>query len=1243
MKTPSPTKNGGPSPTKGGTLSPERVRQKTISPQRKASSPGKNAKDMKLRVGGRVKSKLSVMGHSMVSRSGDPESEVQGLNCDLRLITGRMAQTLDNYEVKAKSFVNDQVRDVEEHLDEIPNPILKLQIKMVLEDYKSLSEERENLLGSLEDWFNNCSDEFLDELMDYEQQFEGEESLMDNVEQAKNIISKIKFINKKIVEFQSSGLNTQKLVNQKKSLEHELMKKKVIVDSTAKDSELLTVWKNNIGNMLNFVKDSSASEIDKAILDMKMTEASDHIVTAITALQKTGRRVGVLFKSVKELEFSNAQLAEENSFLKQRLSKTDKHFKELMTKAVNKLETETDEELASLLTSGKGTKPADVNKMVSRGNKLSMEMEMIENYQQTIHSLDQENKDLIGKLDTLEEESEDLKEEVKTLEEKIKFEENKKARRESQMAHPLVKMEPSDEELIRMSSMVSGTSETSNKMPNLGNTGSFRGKNQINHKGRRESNAMVSTITVQDSQEMDAVKTENDIMRMQMQKLKIALANARKQQKRGAGQNMATQTSKQMSQPLPVTEKRVIQHRRRTPSPVDEPEMIQKEKRVVKKFKPFIVKKRVVKKKIVKNEETNEEEEHEFSEVEEEEGEEEVEEEVEEEEEEEAQPEEENYIDDFLDDELCDDDFNSDAPLDELVNTPLSSPIKSVQPQESPKPTLHPVESPPEEEPPVPVKREAPFKPVLPVRVKKQRVKFDEPEEVIEENEPSPEAPEFKRIPTPRVTSTDPIKMLGKIREELKEFLQYGQSFVSSVNECIQITADNELANTMEEYSNLEKRVNEMEISLNILLYGVDLGMSLMTPSKSQPLHSPIPFENKLYFQENLSKYLRAKYPKLNINAIKVFDSDLTPGKPISKTPSQPRLPSQPFGYPTQHDHFFDDFLPLNTTPEPKIRRTHQRPKSKPRKPTKKVDMGKLEEIMQSLTSGKISDKKKAKEAMIDNRTFSEIVEHVMPKEMVMEYLKLIQPTHDTTGKRQYHDKLMRGVSKVKDLLDVVNMGPHQSIIKGLPTNKLGEPRVRQTKVHRNNLVVNDIVTGQSSPASVQFPSQIENYRAKLRMNDERVRASLDDYNYDSSSDLHGSGSLTVIEAPLSTRGLNTMGDVKKMKRLSEEREDKIDGDMFCLTSSNPNLELGGEQKRTFLPVVTQNLLPHAEIKKAPPKKLKPKMLPELPNIEDGSPPKISDILNLGWERQKPKNSQNEPLPKISDKGKGVWSQNSFP
>ena len=62
-----------------------------------------------------------------------------------------------------------------------------------------------------------------------------------------------------------------------------------------------------------------------------------------------------------------------------------------------------------------------------------------------------------------------------------------------------------------------------------------------------------------------------------------------------------------------------------------------------------------------------------------------------------------------------------------------------------------------------------------------------------------------------------------------------------------------------------------MEISLNILLYGVDLGMSLMSePTPTRPMYSPIPFENKLYFQENLSKYLRVKYPKLDVQAVKV-------------------------------------------------------------------------------------------------------------------------------------------------------------------------------------------------------------------------------------------------------------------------------------------------------------------------------------------------------------------------------------
>ena len=46
--------------------------------------------------------------------------------------------------------------------------------------------------------------------------------------------------------------------------------------------------------------------------------------------------------------------------------------------------------------------------------------------------------------------------------------------------------------------------------------------------------------------------------------------------------------------------------------------------------------------------------------------------------------------------------------------------------------------------------------------------------------------------------------------------------------------------------------------------------MYLVTPRQSRPSYSPLPFENKLYFQENLTKYLREKYPKLNVNAMKV-------------------------------------------------------------------------------------------------------------------------------------------------------------------------------------------------------------------------------------------------------------------------------------------------------------------------------------------------------------------------------------
>ena len=44
-------------------------------------------------------------------------------------------------------------------------------------------------------------------------------------------------------------------------------------------------------------------------------------------------------------------------------------------------------------------------------------------------------------------------------------------------------------------------------------------------------------------------------------------------------------------------------------------------------------------------------------------------------------------------------------------------------------------------------------------------------------------------------------------------------------------------------------------------------------------------------------------------------------------------------------------------------------------------------------------------------------------------------------GKKQYINKVKRGVMKVKDLMDLINLNSNQGVIKGLPSNLLGEPR----------------------------------------------------------------------------------------------------------------------------------------------------------------------------------------------------------
>ena len=393
-----------------------------------------------------------------------------------------------------------------------------------------LAQEREQILQNLDAWFDHCSDEFLEELEEFETHFVGEDSLSDHITQAKDIISKIKFINSKIADFQNNGLSTEKLVAQKKTLEEELMKKKIIVDNTQTGSDGLLYWQDNVKKIVGMIKESGASDIEKALLDMKMSETGEHVSAQLINLERTSRRVGVLFKNVKELEYNNGQLAEENSFLKQQLSKFDKNYKNQLHKKLAKLDNALEEldDVKYLKTDGKGSNGDGVTRGLMNGG-VPFGMEMIENYQDQVHTLNNENKDLISKIESLEEQVDHYKEEMKALEAKLQksLAANETMKESAIVAeHPLVKFDrgqtQDDQYSIGSISNINLSDSKSSYVQPVSR------RNTIATAKRGGRNSMVSTITIQDGTELEGLKTDNDILRTQVQKLKISLKTSRK-------------------------------------------------------------------------------------------------------------------------------------------------------------------------------------------------------------------------------------------------------------------------------------------------------------------------------------------------------------------------------------------------------------------------------------------------------------------------------------------------------------------------------------------------------------------------------------------------------------------------------------------------------------------------------------------------------------------------------------------
>ena len=376
-----------------------------------------------------------------------------------------------------------------------------------------------------------------------ESSLEGGDSLCGHIEQAKGIIAKIKFINHKIVEFQNNGMSTKQLIAQKKNLEEELMKKKIIVDNSQTGTEVLVLWKTRVENLTRQIKNSEASEIEKALLDMQLNEAVDNINTHIIALEKNSRRTGVLFKTVKELEATNDDLANENSFLKQRLSKLDKPFKEIMNKKILKLDNALEElgDIKHLQSNEHGTKADDVSRAVKRGG-VSLEMELIDNYQEQIHILDGENKDLIAKIDNLEAEIEEYKEELKALEAKLKNtlkEQENVKNSEIVAAHPLVKLDT--DETYSLGAVSTTMFSDGNMSMSRSGVSDVKRRNTVEERNRRES-AMVSTITMQDGKELEFLKNENEKLRAQLGKVKHSLNTVRRQSIKPRVSTKRTQT-----------------------------------------------------------------------------------------------------------------------------------------------------------------------------------------------------------------------------------------------------------------------------------------------------------------------------------------------------------------------------------------------------------------------------------------------------------------------------------------------------------------------------------------------------------------------------------------------------------------------------------------------------------------------------------------------------------------------------
>jgi hypothetical protein len=147
-----------------------------------------------------------------------------------------MFALLDDYEDEGTPSTSKlYIEDLSQQVNQIENSELRGNIQLMLQDYNDMCAERDELLFSLQDWFEEGHiDDLIEEMHD---SGEDSETVRKSLMESKLASERLKEVNREL-DGRSGSQENSELLQEKMELEKELMKSKQAYDSlhNGKDS-----------------------------------------------------------------------------------------------------------------------------------------------------------------------------------------------------------------------------------------------------------------------------------------------------------------------------------------------------------------------------------------------------------------------------------------------------------------------------------------------------------------------------------------------------------------------------------------------------------------------------------------------------------------------------------------------------------------------------------------------------------------------------------------------------------------------------------------------------------------------------------------------------------------------------------------------------------------------------------------------------------------------------------------------